>query len=380
MERLVELLASSRFVADYLTVHPILLDELLNVEQLHRAPDWPALQTHLNQLLNHAKHHDGKPDVERQMDILRENHHSQVFRLLVQELDGLWTVEQLADHLSDLTDVMLNAALYHCWDAFAKKHRDVPKFAIIAYGKLGGKEMGYASDLDLVFVFDDPAQEALEVYSRFAQRLNNWLTAPTGAGVLFDTDYRLRPNGDSGLMVVSTKMFEQYQRESAWFWEHQALTRARYCAGDVDIGAWFEDCRRSILSAERDIQKVRAEISSMRDKLQAGHPNPTELFDLKYDSGGMVDIEFCVQALVLGYSNRHPELLDNKGNIALLERAGHADLIDAALAKQCGDAYRHYRYLQHTMRMQNIAKPRVAPESIAQHVRAVNQLRETVLL
>ena len=380
LERLVELLASSRFVADYLTAHPILLDELLNVEQLHRAPDWPALQTHLNQLLNHAKHHDGKPDVERQMDILRENHHSQVFRLLVQELDGLWTVEQLADHLSDLTDVMLNAALYHCWDAFAKKHRDVPKFAIIAYGKLGGKEMGYASDLDLVFVFDDPAQEALEVYSRFAQRLNNWLTAPTGAGVLFDTDYRLRPNGDSGLMVVSTKMFEQYQRESAWFWEHQALTRARYCAGDVDIGAWFEDCRRSILSAERDIQKVRAEISSMRDKLQAGHPNPTELFDLKYDSGGMVDIEFCVQALVLGYSNRHPELLDNKGNIALLERAGHADLIDAALAKQCGDAYRHYRYLQHTMRMQNIAKPRVAPESIAQHVRAVNQLRETVLL
>ena len=380
LERLVELLASSRFVADYLTAHPILLDELLNVEQLHRAPDWPALQTHLNQLLNHAKHHDGKPDVERQMDILRENHHSQVFRLLVQELDGLWTVEQLADHLSDLTDVMLNAALYHCWDAFAKKHRDVPKFAIIAYGKLGGKEMGYASDLDLVFVFDDPAQEALEVYSRFAQRLNNWLTAPTGAGVLFDTDYRLRPNGDSGLMVVSTKMFEQYQRESAWFWEHQALTRARYCAGDADIGAWFEDCRRSILSAERDIQKVRAEISSMRDKLQAGHPNPTELFDLKYDSGGMVDIEFCVQALVLGYSNRHPELLDNKGNIALLARAGHADLIDAALAKQCGDAYRHYRYLQHTMRMQNIAKPRVAPESIAQHVRAVNQLRETVLL
>ena len=379
LERLVELLASSRFVADYLTAHPILLDELLNVEQLHRAPDWPALQTHLNQLLNHAKHHDGKPDVERQMDILRENHHSQVFRLLVQELDGLWTVEQLADHLSDLTDVMLNAALYHCWDAFAKKHRDVPKFAIIAYGKLGGKEMGYASDLDLVFVFDDPAQEALEVYSRFAQRLNNWLTAPTGAGVLFDTDYRLRPNGDSGLMVVSTKMFEQYQRESAWFWEHQALTRARYCAGDVDIGAWFEDCRRSILSAERDIQKVRAEISSMRDKLQAGHPNPTELFDLKYDSGGMVDIEFCVQALVLGYSNRHPELLDNKGNIALLERAGHAGLIDGALAKQCGDAYRHYRHVQHTLRMQNIAKPRVVSESVAQHIEAVNQLYEIVL-
>ena len=117
----------------------------------------------------------------------------------------------------------------------------------------------------------------------------------------------------------------------------------------------------------------------MRDKLQAGHPNPTELFDLKYDSGGMVDIEFCVQALVLGYSNQHPELLDNKGNIALLERAGHAGLIDVALAKQCGDAYRHYRHVQHTLRMQNIAKPRVVSESVAQHIEAVNQLYEIVL-
>ena len=379
LERLVELLANSRFVADYLTAHPILLDELLNVEQLHRAPNWPALKAHLNELLVHAKSHDGKPDVERQMDILRENHHSQVFRLLVQDLDGLWTVEQLADHLSDLTDVMLEVALYHCWNAFAKKHRDTPKFAIIAYGKLGGKEMGYASDLDMVFIFDDPAQESLDVYSRFAQRLNNWLTAPTGAGVLFDTDYRLRPNGDSGLMVVSTKMFEQYQRESAWFWEHQALTRARFCAGDAEIGAWFEACRCSILSAERDLDKVRSEISSMRDKLQAGHPNPTELFDLKYDSGGMVDIEFCVQALVLGYSNRYPELLDNKGNIALLERAGNAGLIDQTLAKQCGDAYRHYRHVQHILRMQNISKPRIEPESVTEHVKAVNKLRAIVL-
>ena len=380
LERLVELLASSRFVADYLTAHPILLDELLNVEQLHRAPDWPALKNHLNELLDHARSHDGKPDVERQMDILRENHHSQVFRLLVQELDGLWTVEQLADHLSDLTDVMLSAALYHCWDAFTRKHLDTPRFAIIAYGKLGGKEMGYASDLDLVFIFDDPAQEALDVYSRFAQRLNNWLTAPTGAGILFDTDYRLRPNGDSGLMVVSTKMFEQYQHEAAWFWEHQALTRARYCAGDAEIGAWFENCRRAILSSERDPQKVREEISGMRDKLQAGHPNPTELFDLKYDSGGMVDIEFCVQALVLTHAKNHPELLDNKGNIALLERAGHAGLIDTGLAKQCGDAYRSYRHIQHGMRMQNIDKPRIDPKQVSNEVLAVNQLRETVLI
>ena len=319
------------------------------------------------------------PDVERQMDILRETHHSQVFRLLVQELDGLWTVEQLADHLSDLTDLILDSAITYCWAAFPKKHRENPLFAIIAYGKLGGKEMGYASDLDLVFIFDDPAPEALEVYSRFAQRLNNWLTAPTGAGILFETDYRLRPNGDSGLMVVNTNMFERYQLESAWFWEYQALTRARYCAGNTEVGAWFENCRRQILSTERDPDKVRQEINEMRLKLQAGHPNPTDLFDIKYDSGGMVDIEFCVQALVLSYSHQHPELLDNKGNIALLERAAQAGLLEHTLAHQCGDAYRHYRHLQHGMRMQNINKPRVLLETVSKQVLAVNHLREIVL-
>ena len=374
MERLVELLTRSRWAADYLTAHPILLDELLNIEQLHRAPDWPQLQNHLNDLLAHAA-----PDVERQMDILRETHHSQIFRLLAQELDGLWTVEQLADHLSDLTDVMLQCALTHCWNAFNKKHIDTPKLAIIAYGKLGGKEMGYASDLDLVFIYEDADPEAGMIYARFAQRLDNWLTAPTGAGVLFETDYRLRPNGDSGLMVVSTKMFEQYQRQSAWFWEFQALTRARFCAGDASVGRWFEQCRREILAQPRELDVVRHEILEMRGKLQAGHPNPTELFDLKYDVGGMVDIEFCVQAMVLSYSKTYPELLDNKGNIALLERAERAGLISQGLGIRCGDAYREYRHLQHIARLQNVAKPRVEAETVAQYVTAVNQLRVEVL-
>ncbi|MBS1174664.1 MAG: glnE [Burkholderiaceae bacterium] len=374
MERLVELLTRSRWAADYLTAHPILLDELLNIEQLHRAPDWPQLQSHLNDLLAHTA-----PDVERQMDILRETHHSQIFRLLAQELDGLWTVEQLADHLSDLTDVMLQCALTHCWNAFNKKHIDAPKLAIIAYGKLGGKEMGYASDLDLVFIYEDADPEAGMIYARFAQRLDNWLTAPTGAGVLFETDYRLRPNGDSGLMVVSTKMFEQYQRQSAWFWEFQALTRARFCAGDASVGTWFEQCRREILAQPRELDAVRHEILDMRGKLQAGHPNPTELFDLKYDVGGMVDIEFCVQAMILSYSNTHPELLDNKGNIALLEKAERAGLISQGLGTRCGDAYREYRHLQHIARLQNVVKPRVEAETVTEYVTAVNQLRVEVL-
>lgn len=374
MDRLVELLIRSRWAASYLTTHPILLDELLNIEQLHSAPDWHGVKQHLYELLAHAA-----PDVERQMDVLREVHHSQVFRLLAQELDGLWQVEQLADHLSDLTDLILQAAMHFCWQAFNKKHCPEPKLAIIAYGKLGGKEMGYASDLDLVFIYDDADQEAGMIYARFAQRLDNWLTAPTGAGRLFETDYRLRPNGDSGLMVVSTQMFEQYQIQSAWFWEHQALTRARFCAGDAAVGAWFETCRSSLLTQTRDASLVQNEILDMRTKLQAGHPNPTDLFDLKYDSGGMVDLEFCVQALVLIYSNKHHQLIENKGNIALLKYAESAQLISQGLGTACGDAYRAYRHVQHMARLQNVDKVRVAPTTVQTHIDAVNQLRIEVL-
>ena len=174
-------------------------------------------------------------------------------------------------------------------------------------------------------------------------------------------------------------MFEQYQRQSAWFWEFQALTRARFCAGDATVGTWFEQCRREILAQPRESETVRHEILDMRAKLQAGHPNPTELFDLKYDAGGMVDIEFCVQALILNHSNKHPELLDNKGNIALLERAEHAGLISQGLGTRCGNAYRQYRHLQHIARLQNIAKPRVPHETVVEYVAAVNQLRAEVL-
>ena len=377
LAHLIELMTRSRWAADYLTAHPLLLDELLT-PALHTPPDWPTVEAQLHNELAHAMVESATPDVERQMDILRETQHAQVFRLLAQELDGLWTVEQLADHLSELTDILLRQALIFCWRAFPKRHQEAPTFAIIAYGKLGGKEMGYASDLDLVFLYDDPHPDAADIYARFAQRLNNWLTAPTPAGVLFETDYRLRPNGASGLLVTSLSMFKQYQTQSAWFWEHQAITRARYCAGDATIGAWFECERREILTQPREQAKVIEEVLAMREKIQAGHPNPTELFDVKYDTGGMVDIEFCVQALVLLHSHNHPELQDNMGNIALLLRAANAGLIKLDIAEAAANAYRHYRAVQHGMRLQNIAHTRVKLSSVQTHVDAVMALSKAV--
>ena len=242
------------------------------------------------------------------MNAVREQHQSQLFRLLAQDLAGLLTVEVLADHLSQLADIVLQVSLEACWAQVASRHRAQPRFAVIGYGKLGGKELGYASDLDIIFLYDDADERALENYARLAQRYNNWLTLRTSAGTLFDTDLQLRPSGSSGLLVSSVAAFEEYQEHSAWSWEHQALTRARYCAGDRNVGDSFERIRKRILEREREPAALAREVLAMREKLHAAHPNKSGLFDLKHDRGGMIDIEFTVQFLVLAHAHRHAEL------------------------------------------------------------------------
>ena len=358
LPRLAQLMGASAWAADYLTRHPILLDELLDSRSLFAEPDWRSLSDELSRLL--ATHQD---DPERQMDALRHFQQAQTLRLLAQDLSGRLTVERLADHLSALADVILAATLARCWTQMQKTgapHR----FAVIGYGKLGGKELGYASDLDLVFLYDVEsgamdADVAPERYARLAQRLNTWLTSTTAAGRLYDTDFRLRPDGAAGLLVASLAAFRKYQRETAWTWEHQALTRARYVAGDAKIGAAFEAERTAILRLPRDIARLAADVVEMRRKMQAGHPNRTQLFDLKHDSGGMVDIEFVVQFLVLAHAHRHLELTRNVGNIALLHVAGALGLVSQELARDAADAYREYRRLQHKIRLTGAPHARV---------------------
>ncbi|KYC28938.1 Glutamate-ammonia-ligase adenylyltransferase [Sterolibacterium denitrificans] len=372
LQKLAQLAAASLWAAEYLKTHPILLDELLDPSILDIAPDWQAFRQSLELSLEAAE-----PDTEQQMNLLREAHHSQVFRLLVQDIDGVLTVEKLADHLSALADLMLELALKYAWRKIARRHVDTPRFAIISYGKLGGKELGYASDLDLIFVMDDPDPAAGENYARLATRLNTWLSSQTTAGSLFDIDLRLRPNGESGLTVVSLDALRQYQLESAWVWEHQALTRARFSAGDRKIGAAFENIRDEILRQPRDRAALRREVSGMRHKMHAAHATPAAqaatTFDLKHDRGGLVDVEFIVQYLVLGYAHDHPQLTGNLGNIALLKIAGELGLIPPELAEAVRNAYRDYRRLQHGARLNN-AKARVAPDNIAAHISAVRAL------
>src|SRR6185503_10174790 len=273
-------------------------------------------------------------------------HQAQVFRLLAQDLAGLLTVERLADHLSALADLMLESCLHEVWQDLRGRHRDAPSFAVIGYGKLGGKELGYASDLDIIFLYDDPHEQAPEIYARYAQRLNSWLTARTSAGMLFETDLELRPSGASGLLVSTVEAFGRYQEESAWVWEHQALTRARSCAGDKRVGDAFEAIRERVLRKPRDPAALAASITEMRDKMHAAHPNKSGLFDVKHDPGGMIDVEFAVQYLVLAHAHRFPDLTGNLGNIALLKMAAGHGLVAPELAERCRNAYRELRRLQ----------------------------------
>jgi [glutamine synthetase] adenylyltransferase / [glutamine synthetase]-adenylyl-L-tyrosine phosphorylase len=365
LPRIAQLMGASAWAADYLTRHPLLLDELLDARILMAEPDWTAWRDELaRQMAAHAG------DVERQMDTLRHFQHAQTFRLLAQDLGGQLTVERLADHVSALADVLLAATLDACWAQIAGRQAPPPRFAIVGYGKLGGKELGYASDLDLVFLYDvdagDPEAEARhERYARLAQRLITWLTSNTAAGALYDTDLRLRPDGASGLLASSLTAFCRYQREHAWTWEHQALTRARFVAGDAQVGAAFEAEREAILTLPRDLASLAADVTDMRRRMAAGHPNPTALFDLKHDPGGMVDIEFLVQYLVLAHAHRHPALTRNAGNIALLGMGAELGLLPATPAAEVADAYRLYRRLQHQIRLTGAAHARVEPEALA---------------
>jgi glutamate-ammonia-ligase adenylyltransferase len=373
LAKVAEILASSSWAAEYLTRHPILLDELLDPRVLAEPPDWSAF---IVALRRDMAAHDG--DVERQMDLMREAHHAQVFRLLTQDLAGLLTVERLADHLSLAADLVLQATLETCWKLVRTRHIETPRFAIIGYGKLGGKELGYASDLDLVFLYDDPHEAADENYARLGQRASSWLSSRTPAGVLFETDLALRPSGGSGLLVSSMSAFRRYQLESAWVWEHQALTRARFCAGDAAIGAVFEAFRRDVLQAERDPAKLGAEVLGMRQRMLDGHPNRSGRFDLKHDRGGMVDIEFIVQYLVLARSRAHYELTGNLGNIALLQMAGALGLIPRELAQAAADAYREYRRRQHALRLNGAEFARVEQAAVAPHIAATRALWRAV--
>jgi len=377
LARVTRIVTASPWAAEFLNRYPVLLDSLIEWHSLMEAPDFNDLRAQLARELDACVLPDGKPDVEKQMNLMRDIQHQVSFQLLAQDLEGRLTVEALADHLSALADLLLEETIRRTWPLVLRPGEDpsvAPKFAVIAYGKLGGKEIGYASDLDLVFIYEDPDDNAIERYVKLGRRMVSWLSTMTSSGRLYEIDLRLRPDGDAGLLAVSLEGFARYQQEHAWIWEHQAITRARHCAGDEELGQRFEAIRRDILLRERDADTLRAAVQEMREKIRAGHPNHSGDFDLKHDDGGMVDIEFITQYLVLLHARHHPELLGNLGNIALLGLAARAGLIPPDLAQEVADAYRVLRRRQHELRLQGAEKARVPSEELATQREAVRRL------
>lgn len=413
LQRLGELASASPWASDYLALHPILLDELIDARTLHAPPSWPRL---IAELRDHLDANAG--NVERQLDILRHFKHAQVFRIVAQDLAGDLQLEVVSDRLSELADVVLAEALARCWVHLNAGQSTVapPRFGIIGYGKLGGKELGYGSDLDIAFVFDEapaagdraggagpaapeptspetvspetvspepvsPETVSPERQARLALRLNSWLTSMTSAGVLYPTDLRLRPDGESGLLAPSMAAFEEYQRSKAWVWEHQALTRARFVAGDPALGERFERLRIEILQQSRDADRLRAEIVDMRRRMRESRhgARPDGTFDIKQGIGGLVDLEFIVQFLVLAHAARVPALTGNVGNIALLQVAAAHGLVDPTLARAAQEAYRTLRRTQHSMQLAGRDPAQAPLDGLERPAAAIDALWQAVI-
>ena len=372
-ERLLRLLGAARWPARYLLRHPGVIDELANADMLNER----FSPVEFEQELEHRRASlagTGEDDDEVLLNVLRRAHHAEVFRTLARDVEGRLTVEQVADDLTALADAVLRVTTRWCWDRLKNKHRPTPQFAIIAYGKLGGKELGYGSDLDIVFVYADEDERAPEVYPALVRKLINWLTVKTGEGDLYEIDTALRPNGNSGLLITTFDAYANYQQQrgsnTAWTWEHQAMTRARFVLGDDLLRQRFDAVRQAVIMAARDHEALKTEIVTMRNRVRAAHPVKGEqpggakgaFFDVKHSRGGMIDAEFVMQYLVLANAALHPELLDNTGNIALLERAEVLGLLPPGIGHAAASAYRELRRVQHRARLNEEPTHVVMPE------------------
>ena len=380
-EKLMHLLGAAKWPARYMLQHPGVIDELASDALMHERFNASDFEVELERRRT-ALQSTGEDDDENLLNLLRRAHHAETFRTLARDVERQITVEQVADDLSALADTILRITTRWCWQRLRNRHRDEPLFGIIGYGKLGGKELGYGSDLDIVFVFDDEDERAPEVYAALVRKLISWLSVKTGEGDLFEIDTALRPNGNSGLLVTSFDSYANYQQQrgsnTAWTWEHQAMTRARFVVGSEALGARFDAVRDAVITAPRDASALRSEIVTMRERVRSAHAVPRGLFDVKHSVGGMMDVEFVVQYLVLTHSQQHPELRPNLGNITLIQRAEAASLVPAGIGQAAANAYRTLRRVQHMARL-NETPTQVPMDELQPEQLAVQALWHAVL-
>lgn len=384
LSHLVRLCDASPWIVTFLTRHPLLLDELLDPRTLYTPPDRIRLEHELRQRLAHMP----PEDLEHQMDELRVFKQANTLRIAAADVTDALPLMKVSDHLVDIAELIIEKALELAWNHLVDKYGRplcalgeqvcTKGFAVIAYGKLGGIELGYDSDLDLVFLH--AAQEGKTIgdkrhidnaffFSRLAQRVIHMLTAHTPAGVAYKVDMRLRPSGKAGLLVGHVEAFADYQMHEAWTWEHQAIVRARPVVGDPLLAERFEEIRRQVLCRPRDPQRLRQEISDMRSRLRSELVSRKPgVFDLKQGPGGIVDIEFMVQYLILLGARNHEALVGWTDNVRLLEAVTEAGLLSAPEASLLKEAYLTYRYNVHRLSLQKIAAE--VPEDSFKDLRA----------
>ena len=360
LEQLVRLAGASPWVASWIAQHPILLDELIDPRSLYALPTSAELAGELHERLAHIP----PADLELAMEVLREFRHGHVLRVAASDLGPGLEPERVGARLADIAETVIAEGLALATrDLIARHGRPggrAPAFAVIGYGKLGGRELGYGSDLDMIFLYEAEAEAttdgprplpAEQFYARLGQRLIHVLTTRTHSGQLYEVDMRLRPSGRSGPLVTSVAAFRDYQAKHAWTWEHQALVRARAVAGDAGVGAAFEAARREILCRPRNLKRLRADVREMRAKVAAAHAVKPPGFDLKHGRGGIVDIEFMVQYGVLRWAHAYPALTRRTDNIGILKTLAAEGLLENDKARTLTEAYRRYLSLEHRLKL-----------------------------
>jgi [glutamine synthetase] adenylyltransferase / [glutamine synthetase]-adenylyl-L-tyrosine phosphorylase len=368
LTHLVKLSYASPLITSLLAGHPVLLDELLDTRTLYVPPKKDELNAELKKKLEQVNTHELEYHIE-QLCIFKQ---ANTLRVAAADITGSLPLMRVSDHLTYIAETVLNEVVNLAWNHLVKKHGtptctlDGKKcekgFVVIAYGKLGGIELGYASDLDLVFLHagsEGQTEEGIQTidntqfFARLGQRVVHILTAHTRAGNLYEIDMRLRPSGSSGVLVSQIEAFSEYQHKSAWTWEHQALIRARAICGDMYLIEHFNNIRKEILSTPKDKTKLRGEVSDMRERLRKERLKPkTGIFNIKQDRGGMVDIEFLVQYLVLLNSNKYPELLKFTDNVRQLQSLTETKVIDEFTANLLRHAYLIFRAVAHRFSLQ----------------------------
>ncbi|HAJ2288026.1 TPA: bifunctional [glutamate--ammonia ligase]-adenylyl-L-tyrosine phosphorylase/[glutamate--ammonia-ligase] adenylyltransferase [Escherichia coli] len=368
LKHLISLCAASPMIASQLARYPLLLDELLDPNTLYQPTATDAYRDELRQYLLRVP----EDDEEQQLEALRQFKQAQLLRIAAADIAGTLPVMKVSDHLTWLAEAMIDAVVQQAWVQMVARYgkpnhlneREGRGFTVVGYGKLGGWELGYSSDLDLIFLHDCPMDamtdgereiDGRQFYLRLAQRIMHLFSTRTSSGILYEVDARLRPSGAAGMLVTSAEAFADYQKNEAWTWEHQALVRARVVYGDPQLTAHFDAVRREIMTLPREGKTLQTEVREMREKMRAHLGNKhRDRFDIKADEGGITDIEFITQYLVLRYAHEKPKLTRWSDNVRILELLAQNDIMEEQEAMALTRAYTTLRDELHHLALQEL--------------------------